>query len=627
MYLITKEHLGTVDQFHAYTRRFNPSFWNIILGRLHIKHPDHRLNQPYTIDQVYEAARFVLDGMVASSFQAASTLPALTPVPSQPTIAISPPPCSPTPDPGYVKTEDLSSIFSKFWKEIVAAFVAQQHARSSNSSSTQHDISCNFCGKDHFIRDCNLVPDYILAGKCKRNIEGKVVLPSGAFVPREIPGTLLREHINEWHKRNPNQLAAPASAMFHPVVTPPATANPVTFHDAYQLLATDRIAALEAELFSLKSRKPGFTPIIHTCAQRSHDTSTEIDDNTDVPPPPPQPRMVTEEPTHHEQSPVPPPAIPLAPGAKGPEHPFRAAQDAIYAPPQSRNIGAPFKPSASKKPEVAYRTLPPVHSPTHAQSVYDHAFKSSITITQEELLSLAPEVRTKFREAVTSRRTPSKEETTADQHLYDAEGEPVETYFAPTVSHAIPNCQHRSPPPGALIIPDPIEAYYRGLSPGEQPDVEFLTVAKESHALRSIYPLIDNYQKVESILDPGCQIVAMSESVCHRLSISYDPDIILHMLSANRSVDCSLGLACNIPFTIGSLTFYMQVHIIRSPAYEILLGRPFDVLTQSIMRNFSNSDQTITIHDPNTRCTVTIPTTPRRSSRTQQDEEIMGFRE
>jgi hypothetical protein len=27
----------------------------------------------------------------------------------------------------------------------------------------------------------------------------------------------------------------------------------------------------------------------------------------------------------------------------------------------------------------------------------------------------------------------------------------------------------------------------------------------------------------------------------------------------------------------------MQVHIIRDPAYDILLGRPFDVLTKSVI--------------------------------------------
>ena len=624
-YLIEKKRLGIVDEFHAYTRGFNPAFWNIVLGRLHIKHPEHRLNHPYTIEQVYEAARFVLDGMAAPSFQATSTLPSLIPQPLSPTVPAQQHSHSPTPDSRTVKIEELSEIISKFSKEIIGALAAQQRARLSSSNSNQRNVNCNFCGKDHFICDCDLVEEYIRAGKCKRNIEGKVVLPSGAFVPRKIPGTLLRERVDEWHRRNPNQLAVPTSAMFHPVVTPPTTVNPVTFHDTYQLSASDRIAALEAELFSLKSRRPGFTPIIRTRAQKTRDTSTEIDDSADEPPvQTTQHRAPSEEPPHHEPSQ--PTAAPSAPNVKGPEHPFRGAQDAVYAPPQSRNVGAPFKPPANKKPDVAYRTLPPVHNPAHAQSVYERAFCSSVTLTHEELLSLAPEVRTKFREAVTSCRAPPKEGTT-DQHLYDAEEETVETYFAPAVSRAIPKCQHRSPPPGALIIPDPIEAYYRSLSPGEQPNFELLTVAKESLALRSIYPLVDNNQKVESVLDPGCQIIAMSETVCHRLGVSYDPEVILHMLSANGAVDSSLGLARNVPFTIGNLTFYMQVHVIRSPAYEILLGRPFDVLTQSIVRNFANEDQTITVHDPNTCRTITIPTSPRRSSRTKHDEEIMGFRE
>jgi hypothetical protein len=185
-----------------------------------------------------------------------------------------------------------------------------------------------------FIRDCKLVDDYIQAGKCKRNIKGKVVLPSGAFVPRDIPGTVLHEHIDEWHKRNPNQLAVPTSAMFHPVVSLPVTVNPATFHNTYQLSAVDRITALEVELFTLKSRQPGFTPIIHTRAQKAHDTSTEIDESTDEPTAPPaQHRASTEEPSHHEQSPIPSTAAPPVTAAKGPEHPFCSAQNAVYAPP------------------------------------------------------------------------------------------------------------------------------------------------------------------------------------------------------------------------------------------------------------------------------------------------------
>ena len=95
------------------------------------------------------------------------------------------------------------------------------------------------------------------------------------------------------------------------------------------------------------------------------------------------------------------------------------------------------------------------------------------------------------------------------------------------------------------------------------------------------------------------------------LGLVYDPTIILHMQSAKGEVDPSLGLARNVPMRIGDITLYVQIHIIRSPAYDMLLGRPFDVLTESVVRNFTNEDQTITIFDPNTGWRATVPTSPR----------------
>jgi hypothetical protein len=103
----------------------------------------------------------------------------------------------------------------------------------------------------------------------------------------------------------------------------------------------------------------------------------------------------------------------------------------------------------------------------------------------------------------------------------------------------------------------------------------------------------------------------MSEAVCHDIGLAYDPSIKLNMQSANGEVDQSLGLSRNVPCKINTITLYLQIHIIRSPAYDILLGRPFDVLTKSAVKNFPNEDQTITIIDPNTKCSVTIPTPPR----------------
>ena len=173
----------------------------------------------------------------------------------------------------------------------------------------------------------------------------------------------------------------------------------------------------------------------------------------------------------------------------------------------------------------------------------------------------------------------------------------------------------RTLPSNATIIADPYEAYLRknaGQSDANNPDI---AVAAESSALCAILPMVDRQDKVEAILDPGCQIVAMSEEVCNALALHYDPTIRLNMMSANGGVDQSLGLARNVPFLIGDLTLYLQVHVLRNPAYDILLGRPFDVLTQSVVRNYPDENQTITLLDPNTGKRATVPTIPRGSFR------------
>ena len=166
-------------------------------------------------------------------------------------------------------------------------------------------------------------------------------------------------------------------------------------------------------------------------------------------------------------------------------------------------------------------------------------------------------------------------------------------------------------PKDVLIVEDEVETYYCCLNSGENLDLNHLIIAGESHSIHSVHGLIDNTHKVECILDSGCQIIAMSKAICHELGLAYDPSTVLHMQSENGNLDRSLGLACNIPFQIRAITMYLQVHVISSPTYDVLLGWPFDVLTESVVRNFANKDQTITIQDPNTGKHVTVLTRPR----------------
>lgn len=160
------------------------------------------------------------------------------------------------------------------------------------------------------------------------------------------------------------------------------------------------------------------------------------------------------------------------------------------------------------------------------------------------------------------------------------------------------------------IIADPYEAYLCKNVGSINPNDPNTIIVAESSVLRAILLDVDGQDKVKAILDPGCQIVAMFEEVCNVLTLHYNPTIRLNMMSTNGGIDQSLGLSCNVPFLVNDITVYLQVHILQNPTYDILLGQPFNVLTQSVIHNFPDENQTITILNPNTGCKATILTIP-----------------
>ena len=120
-------------------------------------------------------------------------------------------------DPNTIKIEALTQAITSLG-EMVKTVVQVQTvgARQRSTGAAAAGVSafggsnCNFCGgSGHFIRECEAVAEYIKAGKCKKSMaNGKVVLPSGAEVPRGVPGSWLRDRVDEWHWTNPRQLAA-----------------------------------------------------------------------------------------------------------------------------------------------------------------------------------------------------------------------------------------------------------------------------------------------------------------------------------------------------------------------------------------------------------------------------------
>ncbi|KAG6878491.1 hypothetical protein C0993_005420, partial [Termitomyces sp. T159_Od127] len=143
----------------------------------------------------------------------------------------------------------------------------------------------------------------------------------------------------------------------------------------------------------------------------------------------------------------------------------------------------------------------------------------------------------------------------------------------------------------------PVETYVKSFDTDE--DLAILIVAHDSQAIRSIMMTIDRHMEVDAIMDSGSQIISMAAEVASDLGLIYSPSIVLNMQSANGTVDRSFGLTKNVPYTIGDITFYLQIHIIHSSAYDILLGWPVDILAHSIIWAITNKETTLTISNPN----------------------------
>ena len=400
-----------------------------------------------------------------------------------------------------------------------------------------------------------------------------------------------------------------------------------------QLSSEECILSLEKELFTLRAHEPA--PGVWTQAQRARDPNPPTD--TPTPAKRPTPALAPAPlPVPAARRPPPPPAAleevdddeePLV-------HPFTRAKDAVYAPPTTNNVAAKPKPALPKKPDVPLRTTTLVYDPQVASTVYAHTMDSQITITQCELLLLSPEVRNQVHKATSNQHivrtgtppTPvdqnllkvfthievTDDEDDCDRHDTSCLAAMPATYstaaLSPTMKTLTPALSNAEPLPGAIIIEDLYEVYLHTTL--EDCSSNCLTVAKESSALCTILLLINHNQYIKLVLDPSSQVIAMSEATCHALALIYDPHIHLHMQLANCEVDETLVLAHNVPILIGDITLYVQFHIVCNLAYDVLLGRPFDILVESIVQNYSNKDQTIMIHDLNSGRIATVPTFP-----------------
>ena len=262
--------------------------------------------------------------------------------------------------------------------------------------------------------------------------------------------------------------------------------------------------------------------------------------------------------------------------------------------------------------EPGFKNRAPLQLDERAKELVQDALKNTICITTEDLLNVSEPMRQELKKLLMKKHMEKKSVTFAAEvdsevGTEDDTFEAVETISAerlPGATYEILAKDANGMAKGSVVVSDPVMQYLNTLSPGEKP--KMVVVAAESQALRSVYPLVNGVGEVESLLDPGSQVVSMSKEVATKLQLPWDPDIIVHMESANKTLERTLGLAKNVPFVFGPITVYLQVHVIRNAAYRVLLGRPFDTITESEVKNSKDGSQSLTLTDLNTgeRCVL-----------------------
>lgn len=305
--------------------------------------------------------------------------------------------------------------------------------------------------------------------------------------------------------------------------------------------------------------------------------------------------------------------------------------------------------------DVAYKLKAPIDEIKDAsvKAIVETIKSIIVGIPLQDLIAAAPAVQKETKNLVTKKRVPVKDKESVhlqgnieDNNDMAEDEEPLpgdiyareEQYIQSDAIHTreihmtqqfyVAEEQDGLVPKGAVVFCDPVLQYLNSLGENEAPRQIFANMVDpakgtDSAPLRVVYPLIQGHGQAEAILDGGSQIVSMSLATAIELGLIWDPDINIFMQSANGQVEKTVGLARNVAFRFGELTVYLQVHVIRDPAYKVLLGRPFDILTASNV-------QILTLTDPVTKKRCTLPTFERgalknlqrlRSSATEVQED------
>ena len=161
--------------------------------------------------------------------------------------------------------------------------------------------------------------------------------------------------------------------------------------------------------------------------------------------------------------------------------------------PQVRYSDQKGKAPEATGPDFHYQC--PIEDKSDSKKVLDRILGIEIPISARKLLSLSPNVRKQIKELTTTKKVRAAAF--------------ISTNIVSNFNYTLDACDCH----GGLVV------------------------AKESHALRSIVPIVDGTTAVKCILDSGCQIIGMSRAIWMSLGSMLNPKNTVSMQPTNGTVD------------------------------------------------------------------------------------------
>ncbi|KAF5367850.1 hypothetical protein D9615_010562 [Tricholomella constricta] len=391
-FLVSENRLSVNERDRQFRRAFQSDLWSKIHRRLEILNPNHHPDDPYATETVCAAAEHILHGTNAVQRQEAppGAPPQVTITPSGSLTGATRSPSTGQP----LKLEELYERINLLEQHIQR--LGQDKGGDGGRPNQSTNDNCHFCGGEgHYIPNCPVHQAYATEGRCRRTDDNKIGLPSGARIPAGTPGRYIKDKLDEWHRRNPGQMATgqlsadanPTESMMLEILQ----FNDITDHD---LKIEDRMIVLERELNTLRARKEVFDGVeLISRAPQKRPVTIETVPDADQPriapsnKSAPASQPVSDAAIGKAKAPPPPSNIPLTPSTKTdatgnardqtPVHPFSNIPENRYVPPTTRNLAATEK----AKADSAYRTQAPITDPTKSTTLFERALDATIPIT------------------------------------------------------------------------------------------------------------------------------------------------------------------------------------------------------------------------------------------------------